>query len=79
VKTEGWHTLWRLIAASLPLPQLCKAPIHNLDAANFDHKTPRSKGGKGTLSNLQLAHPRCNVRPGNMDLAEWFTKHAKKE
>lgn len=31
----------------------------------FDHIQPRSKGGKDTSENLQLAHADCNKRKGN--------------
>lgn len=33
--------------------------------ATFDHIQPRSKGGKDTPENLQLAHARCNKIKGN--------------
>jgi 5-methylcytosine-specific restriction endonuclease McrA len=33
--------------------------------ATFDHIIPRSKGGKDTVENLQLAHARCNKIKGN--------------
>ncbi|NQY13855.1 MAG: HNH endonuclease [Henriciella sp.] len=33
--------------------------------ATYDHIIPRSKGGKDTAENLQLAHARCNKIKGN--------------
>ena len=33
--------------------------------ATLDHILPRSKGGKDTAENLQLAHARCNKIKGN--------------
>lgn len=40
--------------------QLCKRPIHGINALSIDHKIPRSKGGGDGLSNLQAAHKNCN-------------------
>jgi 5-methylcytosine-specific restriction endonuclease McrA len=36
--------------------------------ATFDHLVPKSLGGPGALTNLRLAHKRCNVKRGNMPL-----------
>lgn len=33
----------------------------------FDHVIPRSKGGTGALTNLRLAHKRCNSKRGDKD------------
>jgi 5-methylcytosine-specific restriction endonuclease McrA len=40
-----------------------------------DHVIPRSKGGSNALDNLRPAHRGCNIARGDMDLAEWFTRH----
>lgn len=32
------------------------------DKYHIDHKTPLSKGGLHEVSNLQLAHPKCNLK-----------------
>lgn len=36
-----------------------------LDKVTIDHITPKSKGGKDTLSNLLLAHSKCNTEKGD--------------
>jgi 5-methylcytosine-specific restriction endonuclease McrA len=41
---------------------ICKHPLE--DKFHIDHIIPVSKGGKHELSNLQLAHPLCNLRKG---------------
>jgi|ERR1700733_3970001 len=38
------------------------------DAPTFEHVIPRSKGGPDTISNLVIAHTRCNVRRGDRPL-----------
>lgn len=39
--------------------------------ASFDHVTPRSKGGTRHLSNLKLAHVKCNSERGSKTLQEY--------
>ena len=41
------------------------AKIWTKDRATLDHIWPKSKGGKDTADNLQLAHARCNKVKGN--------------
>lgn len=36
-------------------------PGKDPDAATIDHRVPRSRGGGDHISNLQLAHRRCNA------------------
>jgi len=43
---------------------ICKKPIAYKEA-NLDHIQPRSLGGGNELSNLQLAHFKCNSEKGN--------------
>jgi hypothetical protein len=42
----------------------CEVILEN-EPYHLDHITPRSKGGKDTLDNLQLTHMRCNIQKGN--------------
>ncbi|MCL2537990.1 MAG: HNH endonuclease [Alphaproteobacteria bacterium] len=44
---------------------LCGEPITDIRDFSFDHKIPASKGGKGTLENLQPSHKWCNRDRGN--------------
>lgn len=54
---------------------ICNKPV-NLDivdglhpkAPSRDHKVPRSRGGKNTVQNMQLAHRICNIKRGNKPL-----------
>lgn len=40
-------------------------PLNGPAAPTIDHVVPRSRGGRSDLSNLRLAHRRCNGRRGN--------------
>ena len=42
---------------------LCGGPVAP-DDVHIDHILPRSLGGRDRLSNLQVAHSRCNLRKG---------------
>lgn len=42
---------------------VCKLPIE--ENYHIDHITPLSRGGLHVVSNLQLAHPRCNILKGD--------------
>jgi len=47
---------------------LCGDPVELVegpDEATIDHVVPVSKGGVDLLSNLQLAHRKCNQAKGN--------------
>ena len=37
----------------------------SVNNVSIDHKIPRSKGGSGSIDNLQLMHKECNSRKGN--------------
>lgn len=50
---------------------LCAGP----GADTADHRTPRSKGGTDSLTNLEPAHHGCNAARGDTDLAEWYARH----
>lgn len=41
---------------------------HNEDYATIDHLHPHSAGGSNGLSNLKLAHKRCNHARGDLPL-----------
>lgn len=41
------------------------------DAISLDHQVPVSRGGVDALSNLKLAHVRCNRARGNLTPDEW--------
>lgn len=61
-----------LFLHNLGICQICKKPVdptiskrsHHF-IGTIDHIIPLSKGGKDHISNLQLAHQRCNVDKGN--------------
>lgn len=55
---------------------ICGTPV---DPANFtiDHILPLSRGGKNTLSNYQLACPRCNTLKSNYTNAEFARSMTK--
>lgn len=40
--------------------------------ASFDHIIPKSKGGSRALSNLKLAHVKCNSERGDKTPNEYF-------
>ena len=46
--------------------QICFAKIARAGEITIDHIIPRSMGGSNALTNLQLAHFRCN---------QWKNKH----
>jgi hypothetical protein len=56
-----------LIRRQNGLCALCGSPLL-IQAANFDHKIPRSKGGKGPL-NYQATHIECNSFKGDRDVS----------
>ncbi|MBR3157271.1 HNH endonuclease [Candidatus Saccharibacteria bacterium] len=39
---------------------ICGKKIRNLDELTVDHIVPKSKGGRHTIDNCQLAHKSCN-------------------
>ena len=49
--------------------QLCFEPVDPGDV-HLDHIKPWSKGGRTVMSNLQVAHSRCNMRKGAKYVAE---------
>lgn len=42
--------------------RICNKPIEAFSDCSADHIVPYSKGGKTTLSNMQLAHKSCNSK-----------------
>ncbi|MDE2935971.1 MAG: HNH endonuclease signature motif containing protein [Chloroflexota bacterium] len=44
---------------------ICGQAIDDLRATHVDHIIPRAKGGSDRLTNLQLAHARCNTAKGD--------------
>ena len=42
--------------------RICHKPIESFSDCSADHIVPYSKGGKTTLSNMQLAHKSCNSK-----------------
>ena len=57
----GWiRALWRRQGGHCAL---CGLIIHS--RYHVDHKVPVSRGGQHIFSNLQLAHPKCNLRASN--------------
>lgn len=42
--------------------RICNKPIETFSDCSADHIVPYSKGGKTTLSNMQLAHKSCNSK-----------------
>lgn len=42
--------------------RICHKPIETFSDCSADHIVPYSKGGKTTLSNMQLAHKSCNSK-----------------
>jgi 5-methylcytosine-specific restriction endonuclease McrA len=47
----------------------CREPV-DLNNSSLDHKTPKSRGGTNSLSNLVLACRRCNRFKGSLTVAE---------
>lgn len=47
---------------------ICKMPVSG--PYHIDHIIPLTKGGPHTQSNLQVAHPSCNMSKGNKILME---------
>lgn len=50
---------------------ICGAPFSDTRPPTFDHIRPKSKGGRGGLYNLRLAHGLCNSRRGNIYMEIW--------
>lgn len=44
---------------------LCHRPIDTFEAATLDHIKPRKDGGSNSVTNLRLAHKRCNNLRGH--------------
>lgn len=47
---------------------LCRLAVRREDAS-VDHLIPEARGGESTLSNLALAHRRCNYSRGDKAIA----------
>ena len=62
---------WRCAYCQRPLREGAEDPN---DRPTIDHGKPRSKGGRNFLRNLVLACPQCNVRKGDLDLADWLPR-----
>jgi 5-methylcytosine-specific restriction endonuclease McrA len=46
--------------------EICKYPIYRCAPKSLDHIIPKSAGGKTIWQNLQLTHPRCNIKKNNI-------------
>lgn len=62
VKEQLWTPLYKkyLIVCCA----LCGMPL-TFEEATLDHIVPLSKGGTNDISNLQLAHKKCNWEKGD--------------
>lgn len=47
---------------------ICGGLVHFEKSASYDHVQPKSKGGGGNHSNVQITHPYCNSLKGNNDI-----------
>jgi 5-methylcytosine-specific restriction endonuclease McrA len=57
----------RAMFKNMKLPitcSICGKPIRFREDLTVDHITPRSKGGRSSLDNLQPAHKICNEAKG---------------
>lgn len=54
---------------------LCGEPVDPEDF-HLEHVMPTSRGGTSELSNLRIAHPRCNLSKGNRTPDEWHAAQA---
>lgn len=61
--TKSAVFLTESIKKALKCP-LCGGLIAVEQSVSYDHKEPKSKGGKGHVGNLQLTHPYCNSLKG---------------
>ncbi len=66
------HKLLALRKRDGGLCQICFRPVdfrlagtNDRMAPSADHVIPKSRGGKGVLENLRLAHACCNGKRGN--------------
>jgi len=59
------QTRARVFARDGGVCQLCREPVRFGQLWTADHIKPSSHGGTGLLSNLRLAHKRCNEARGN--------------
>ena len=67
-----------------PFCALCNEEIQEPKDANRDHILPRSYGGCGADTNMQLTHIQCNTIKGNTfkvanHSTEWLAKHMSNE
>lgn len=56
---------------------LCKKPIEFLQDS-LDHKIPIIRGGTNTISNLDIAHIKCNSKKRNSTPEEYFSRKLDK-
>ena len=55
----------RLLERDGNLCWLCEKPFSNRKPPSIDHVIPKSKGGPTIISNLKLAHSKCNYERGD--------------
>lgn len=66
-KTPTWAAVREaLITRDGPNCQLCGEAFVPPAKGTFDHIIPRSLGGRHVLSNLRLAHAKCNMARGSV-------------
>jgi len=75
-RVSGGHLSKNIVALLLEAQQglcaCCKTPLHG--TFHLDHKTPLSRGGANTDSNVQLLLPVCNLRKYTLTQEEFEEK-----
>jgi 5-methylcytosine-specific restriction endonuclease McrA len=50
---------------------LCKEPFERKEDITLDHWIPKVEGGTDDITNLRLAHDRCNGEKGRLLPEQW--------